>query len=108
MLFTPEMAEAFGDRLECTRLQHALAAALPEVAGAVTVDDARPLLRIARAGGGALLVARAADEADGRWLVGIPGAPDPVVRAAGSPQEVLEIVRRVMDGTGDPDGGTDV
>lgn len=108
MLLTPGMAEAFGDQLECESLRRALVAALPEAAGTVTVDEARPLLRIARASGGALLVARAAEEADGRWLVGIPATPDPILHATATQQGVLEIVLPLLARGGRPDGAADL
>ena len=97
MHFTHEMAEAFGDWLELDRIQSALLKARPELDGTFVLDAERPLLQIHRPEGELLLVARAADDARGRWIVGVPSRTEPVLHDADS---VKETVGAVLDALG--------
>lgn len=107
MFLTHDMADAFGDWLECHRLRRTLIAALPELADAVNIDDHRPLLRIRRPVGDALIIARAADDSAGLWIVGIPDQPAPAVHDANSPEVVVGIVLGALGYPGaDPFGDT--
>lgn len=106
MFLTHDMADAFGDWLECSRIQRVLIAALPDLADAITPDDERPLLRIRRPSGDALIVARASDDATGRWIVGVPGQPAPVLHHIDSPEEVVGIVLGALGQPG-TDAGRD-
>lgn len=96
MHFTHDMAEAFGDWLELDRIQDALLDARPELDGAFARDAARPLLRIERPAGGALVVARSAEEGAERWIVGIPGGQSPVLHDVNTLDEVVAIVLHTL------------
>lgn len=100
MLLTSDMADSFGDWLELGHIQRALIASLPELSESISHDAHRPLLRIRRPGGEALIIARAADDANGRWIVGFPAHPAPVLRDADSLEEVISIV---LSALGRPD-----
>lgn len=73
MLFTPAMASAFGDWLEREQIRDALVNARPELAELVTLDQQRPLLRIALPAGGSVIVARMAAVEPAPWVVGVVG-----------------------------------
>ena len=112
MFLTHDMADAFGDWLECRRIQRALVAAMPSLAEAITADGERPLLRIRRPGRGTLIIARASDENAGRWLIGVPAHPAPLLHDADTWEAAVDIVLSavgepgadaVSEGTGDPD-----
>lgn len=113
MQLTHDMAEAFGDWLELDRIQRALLGARPQLSDALVPDAERPLLQIRYPGGGQLLVARAADDTTGRWIVGVPGHPAPVLHDVDSTEEVVGIVldaleqqnSRVEEGSTTDDGG---
>lgn len=92
MHFTHDMAEAFGDWLELERIRRALLAARPEFDDALVLDVERPLLRIQRPRRSPLLVARAAEDIAGRWIIGIPSTPAPILREASSCEGVVDIV----------------
>ncbi|MDN6330577.1 MAG: hypothetical protein L0J84_14720 [Brachybacterium sp.] len=102
MHLTPSMAEAFGDWLELDRIQSALVDARPDLDGAFVLDAERPLLQTQRAGGGALLVARAVEGSAGRWIVGIPGRPDPELHEVDTQAEVVEIVLETLERSSTP------
>ncbi|ATG51414.1 hypothetical protein CFK38_07645 [Brachybacterium vulturis] len=111
MFFTHDIADAFGDWLERGHIQRALIAALPELADAITPDEQRPLLWIRRPAGDTLIVARAADDAAGRWIVGIPDQPAPTLHDVDSPDEVVDIVRDALarpDSRDDQGDGRDI
>ena len=91
------MADSFGDWLELGHIQRALIAALPELAESISRDAQRPLLRIRRPGEEALIIARAADDANGRWIVGIPDQPAPALYDADSIEEVISIVLDTLE-----------
>lgn len=97
MLLNLDMADAFVDWLDLTRLQRALITARPGLDGAVILDELRPLLRARRPAGAALLVARTAQEDADRWLVGIPRRPDPVLHQAGTTDEMAQIVLAALE-----------
>lgn len=97
MHFTHDMAEAFGDWLALDRIQGALIDARPELDGAFVLDAERPLLRIQRPDGGLLLIARAADATAGRWIVGMPGRPEPVLHDTDSPDEVVSVALDALE-----------
>jgi len=112
MFLTHDMADAFGDWLECRRIQRALVAAMPGLAEAITADGERPLLRIRRPGRGTLIVAKASDENAGRWIIGVPSGPSPILHDADSWEAAVDIVLSAVgepgadaasDGTGDAD-----
>lgn len=102
MLLTPDMADAFGDWLALDQIRRALTAARPGLADALVPDEERPLLRILRSEGDALIVARSAEDAAGRWIVGIPGRPDPVLHEVGAQAEVVGIVLDVLERSSSP------
>lgn len=97
MHLTHDMAEAFGDWLELDRIQRALLDARPDLDGAFVLDAERPLLQIHRPEGGLLLVARAADDTVGRWIVGMPGLTEPVLHDADSADETVGIVLDALE-----------
>lgn len=101
MLFTPDMAVAFGDWLERDRIRQSLVAARPDLADGLRLDEERPLLQIPRPGGGAVLVAKIDEDPTAAWVVGIPGLPAPTLHRAGS---LGEIVRRVFEALEASDG----
>lgn len=94
---TDGMADAFGDWLERDRIQRALIAACPELGDAITHDELRPLLTIRRAGGDTLLVARSTEGDAGRWIIGVPAHPDPVLHEADSVDEVVSVVMDALE-----------
>ena len=104
MFLTHDMADAFGDWLECRRIQRALEA--------ITADGERPLLRIRRPGRGTLIIARASDENAGRWIIGVPTRPTPVLHDADSWEAAVDIVLSAVgepgaDATSDAIGDAD-
>jgi len=103
MFLTHDMAAAFGDWLECRRIQRALVAEIPSLAGAITPDGERPLLRIRRPAGDAVIVARACDDTAGRWIIGIPMRPAPILHDTDTWDEAVHIV---LDVLGQPGAGT--
>lgn len=103
MHLTRDMVEAFGDWLELGRIQRALVDARPELAEALVLDAERPLLQIRCPGGGALLVARAADDSAGRWIVGVPARPEPVLHDADSPEEAVRAALEVLTPSSSPE-----
>lgn len=109
MHLTHDMAEAFGDWLELDRIQSALVDARPTLDGALVLDAERPLLQIQRPGGGALLIARSAEESIGRWIVGVPGRAGPVLHDTDSTEEVVSVVLDALDqwNSSELDGATD-
>ena len=112
MFLTHDMADAFGDWLECRRIQRALVTAMPDLAEAITVDSERPLLRIRRPGRGTLIIARASDENAGRWIIGVPTRPTPVLHDADSWEVAVDIVLSAVgepgaDATSDAIGDAD-
>ena len=102
MHLTHDMAEAFGDWLELDRIQSALVDARPTLDGALFLDAERPLLQIQRPGGGALLIARSAEESIGRWIVGVPGRAGPVLHEVDTQAEVVEIVLETLERSSTP------
>jgi hypothetical protein len=97
MRFTPDMVAAFGDWLELDRIRRGLLAARPELAHSVEVDTVRPLLRIARATGGEVLVAKTEEPSQAQWVVGVPGVPDPLLHDTGSLDEVVRTVLQTLE-----------
>lgn len=104
MLFTRDMTVAFGDWLEREQIQLALVSARPELGDSLTLDEERPLLRIARSLGADVLVAKLAEEPGAGWIVGIPDPQYPTVHEADSLQEV---VTRVLDVLSAEDSATE-
>lgn len=98
MLLNPEMADAFGDWLDLTRLRRMLTTTRPSLDGAVSLDSLRPLMRIQRRDGDALLVARTAEEGSARWLVGVPHQSGPVLHEADTTDGAAQIVLAELDG----------
>ena len=96
MLLTRDMVDAFGDRLELDRIRQALLAARPELAGALVLDEMRPLLRIQGATGTALLVARTGEGSSAGCIVGIPGRSAPVLHDTCSSAEVITLVLNAL------------
>lgn len=94
MRFTRDMADAFGDWLERERIHQALVAARPALGGILELDEDRPLLRIPRAGGTDVLVAKTADEPRAGWIVGIPDPHSPTLHETSS---LGDLVRRVLE-----------
>lgn len=92
MFLTPDQVAAFGDWLERERIRQDLIAARPELAERIELDELRPLLRILRCRGSAVLVARLDDSAPTPWVVGVPGPPAVVHDVATR----AELVRRVL------------
>ncbi|ASK65066.1 hypothetical protein CFK39_03625 [Brachybacterium avium] len=102
MLLTPDMTDAFGDWIALDRIRRALFAARPELDDSLVPDEVRPLLLVLRPGGGALLVARSAEDASEQWIVGIPRQPAPVLHEVGSPDEVVRIVLDALELSSSP------
>lgn len=98
MRFTPDMAAAFGDWLERDRIRDALVAARPDLAELLALDQQRPLLRIARAAGRSVIIARMAAGEPTPWIVGVVGAseaaavPAPALHEVGAADEVTALV----------------
>ncbi|MGP9538852.1 hypothetical protein ACT3SP_12625 [Brachybacterium sp. AOP43-C2-M15] len=90
MRFTPGLAVAFGDWLECDRIRRDLVAARPEIAASSQLDPERPLLRIRRPDG-VVVVARRGEEGSPAWLVGSSASPAPVLRAADTPEAAVAL-----------------
>lgn len=105
MHLTPDMAEAFGDWLELDRIRDALVASRPELADDLALDAGRPLLRVRRPGRGALLVARAAEDSVGRWIVGASGRSEPVLHDVDAPEEVVTLVLEALQHEDSPSQG---
>lgn len=92
MLLTRDDADAFGDWLALDRLRTALLSARPALDGSLVLDPARPLLRIHGPGDGAVIVARSVEDIDGRWIVGVPGHPSPLLHDVDSEEDAAAAV----------------
>lgn len=99
MRLSREMATAFGDWLELDRIRRALLAARPLLVGTLVLDEERPLLRVPRSTGEAVIVARIDEAGATPWVVGVPGDRPPVLLDAGTPDEVVMLVLQAL---GDP------
>lgn len=105
MLFSRDMAAAFGDWLERERIHDALTHARPELRDRLELDAERPLLRIRTPGGAGILVARTTDGQDLGWVVGVPHPHTPTVHEPRSREELVEHVLEVLDAVGPREGG---
>lgn len=100
MLFTRDMADAFGDWLERDQIHRALVSARPQLGDSLVLDEERPLLRILRPRGADVLVAKTAEESAAGWIVGIPDPRSPTLH---EPDSLEELVERVLDALGGED-----
>lgn len=106
MRFTRGLADVFGDQLEQDRIRRALIAARPALAERGHADGERPLLRILRRRGAAVLVAKTSEGPTGaQWVVGVPGTPAPTLHEAGTCEDIVRLVLDAVDGaeTADPE-----
>lgn len=97
MLFTRDMADAFGDWLERERIHRALVSARPQLGDSLVLDEERPLLRILRPRAADVLVAKTSEEPAAGWIVGIPDPQSPTLH---EPDSLEELVERVLDAVG--------
>lgn len=100
MQLSPDMAEAFGDWLERERIHRALLSARPELETVMVLEESRPMLRIPRALGGSVVVAKTFEGASTRWVVGAPGRPRPVIHEPRSDEEIVRLVLEELDRPG--------
>lgn len=104
MLFTHDMAAAFGDWLERERIRDALVRARPELDGRLMLDEERPLLRIPLPHGAGIVVAKTDGESSAGWVLGIPHPQSPALHETSSLGELVGRVLEVLDTWGGPDG----
>lgn len=97
MLFTPTMAEAFGDWLERERIHHALVRARPDLEGRLQFDEDRPLLRIPLRDGTTMLMAKTGEEPGTGWVLGVPDPQSPTVHETGTLSELVRRALAVLD-----------
>lgn len=96
MRLSREMAAAFGDWLELERIRRALLAARPALADTLVLDEERPLLRVPRPDGEAVIVARIDEAGAAPWVIGVPGPQSPALIDAHTPDEVISLVLELL------------
>lgn len=104
MLFTRDMAAAFGDWLERERIRDALVAARPELVDTLVLDEERPLLRIPLPDGSDIVLAKTEDGPCAGWILGIPHPRRPVLHEPTSFGELVRRALEVLDSWGGHDG----
>ncbi|GAA4523687.1 hypothetical protein GCM10023160_14150 [Brachybacterium paraconglomeratum] len=104
MLFTRDMAAAFGDWLERERIHDVLVTARPELGGRLVLDEERPLLRIPLPDGTDMVVAKTDEPTSTGWVLGIPAPHAPALHEPSSLGELVSRVLEVLDSWGSRDG----